>query len=89
VVAICLLDEPVDWDGIPVRAVFLFSITKDGGKAVREFDRSMASLLMDERAISDLLADQRFATLLNLLENLGDSTDDDRCTPVQETFPGT
>lgn len=89
VVAICLLDEPIDWDGILVRAVFLFSITKDGGKAVREFDRSMASLLMDERAISDLLADQRFATLLNLLENLGDSTDDDRCTPVQETFPGT
>jgi len=89
VVAVCLLDEPIDWDGIPVRAVFLFSITRNGGTAVREFDRSMASLLMNERAISDLLANQRFATLLSLLENLGSSTDGNRRTPVQETFPGT
>jgi len=90
VVAICLLDKPVDWDGIPVRAVFLFSITKDGGKAVREFDRGMASLLMNESAIFDLLADQRFATLLDLLEGIGNPTDDDdRCTSTPGAFPGT
>lgn len=40
VVAVGLLDQPVDWDGLPVRAVFLFSITTNGDKEIRRFGHS-------------------------------------------------
>lgn len=74
-VCVGLLDEPVDWGGIPVRAVFLSSIarlSKDGvDEEVRTFNRVMASLLMSSDAIAALLGDQRFGTLLRLVAGAG------------------
>jgi lichenan operon transcriptional antiterminator len=73
VVAVGLLDYPVDWSGLPVRAIFLSSFAeKDDG--IRDFDRNMASFLLDEEAINSLLDHQSYDNLLNLLTHYSDAS---------------
>ena len=67
-VAVCVLDEPVVWDeyGRTVQLVFLISVT---GNASIDFYGSMAELLMSKKAVEELICDQRWETLVSLLES--------------------
>lgn len=67
-VAVALLDRPIEWDGNPVQAVFLISVAQDGEGEINEFNREMADFLSDRGLIDQLIADQRYETLVRLLD---------------------
>lgn len=67
VVAVGLLDRPIDWDGSPVRAVLLVSPARDGGVGQHEFDLALAELLSDHDLIDQIVSDQRYETLERVL----------------------
>lgn len=67
-VAVGLIDKPIDWDGQPVRAVFLLSVGRDQGALLKDFYQSVARLLIDTASIQRLLEDQSLETLMKLLE---------------------
>ncbi len=69
-VCVGLLDEPIDWGSHPVQAVFLVSIARDVDPP-KDFYERLARLFSDERAIGELLADQRFDRLLKVFEHIG------------------
>ncbi|NLH91039.1 MAG: BglG family transcription antiterminator [Atopobium sp.] len=76
VVAVGLLEKPIDWDGLPVRAIFLSALAeKDDG--IRDFDRSMAAFLMNEAAIQTLLNNQSFDCLLSLLTHYSETSSEE------------
>lgn len=62
-----LLDEPVDWDGQQVQAVFLIVISREGHDDLEEFYEGMAEFFIDPAAIRRLLESQTFETLLALM----------------------
>lgn len=66
-VAVALLDKPIEWNRHPVQAVFLISIIKDARDDLDAFYREMSCLLTDEQSISQLISDQRFEVLIDLL----------------------
>lgn len=68
VVAVGLLDRPLDWGGSPVQAVFLISVDRDGGEDLHEFNRALADFVSDRERIDQLLSDQRYETLACLLD---------------------
>ena len=65
--AIGLLDEPIDWDGQQVRAIFLIVISRTGHDELESFYESMAELFIDPAAIRKLLDSQTFETLQALV----------------------
>lgn len=67
-VAVGLLDQPVVWDGHDVRAVFLISFSCDDSVDIDEFNKGIAALLSDGKAIRSLLDDQRYCVLRELLQ---------------------
>ncbi|MEE8723867.1 MAG: PRD domain-containing protein [Atopobiaceae bacterium] len=76
VVAVGLLEKPIDWNGLPVRAIFLSALAeKDDG--IRDFDRSMAAFLMNEMAIKILLNNQSFDCLLSLLTHYSEMSSEE------------
>ena len=67
-VAVALLDEPVDWDGHPVRAVFLVSVAAGAGDELRGFYRRFARLLSSEELMASLLERQSYEALAELMD---------------------
>lgn len=67
-VAVALLDKPIEWNRHSVQAVFLISIIKNACEDLDVFYREMSNLLTHEKAISQLVADQRFEVLTSLLQ---------------------
>ena len=67
-VSVGLLDSPVDWDGKPVRAVFLICISDDASVELESFYKSMVGLLTNSESIQRLLSSMRFETLMDELE---------------------
>lgn len=65
--AVGLLDEPVQWSGHEVRAVFLLIISRDDHDGVEAFYEAMAALFIDSAAIRRLLDSQTFDTLTDLI----------------------
>ena len=63
--AVCvgLLDESVDWDGKPVRAVFLITVAEDPAESLSDFYRRMVRLFASERAIRTVIENQSFEAL--------------------------
>lgn len=66
-VAVGLLDEAVDWDGRPVRAVFLSSVARGSKSENAEFYRGLSSIVMERSSIGELLERQDMATLRRLV----------------------
>ena len=67
-VAVALLDEPVDWNGTPVQAVFMICVARDAGADLEAFYRAIGGLLTQQSAIQKLTSDMRFDVLLSELE---------------------
>ncbi|MEE0476224.1 MAG: BglG family transcription antiterminator [Collinsella stercoris] len=67
-VAVALLDEPVDWNGTPVRAVFMICVARDAGADLEAFYHAIGGLLTQQSAIQKLTSDMRFDVLLSELE---------------------
>lgn len=67
VVAVALLDAPVDWGGKPVQAVFLISLSRHKDKGLQPFYRAAARLFGSEQAIDTLISQQRLDVLLEQL----------------------
>lgn len=65
-----LLDDPVVWDGqgTEVQAVFLISFAKKGGRNLEELFSRLADFFIDEKAMYELIHDQRWETLMHLLK---------------------
>lgn len=68
-VAVLLLDEPIDWDGKPVQAVFMLCLSKDKEDSVKALHRALSRIMGSESDIHTLISQQRFETLLELLHN--------------------
>lgn len=68
-IAVGLLDEPVDWDGRPVRVVILSSVACGSKSENAEFYRGLSSLVMESSSIDKLLECQDVATLRRLLSS--------------------
>lgn len=68
VVAVGLLDRPLDWGGSPVQAVFLVSVDRNGGEDLHEFNHALADFVSDRERVDQLIADQRYETLERLLD---------------------
>ena len=71
-VAVGLLDNPIDWDGHDVAAVFLISVSCSEDEKTRLFNKNMASLLMDKEAICSLVKHQSFSTFVGQITSSGD-----------------
>ncbi|WP_342636035.1 BglG family transcription antiterminator [Collinsella tanakaei] len=67
-VAVALLDDPVDWNGTPVQAVFMVCVARDAGADLEAFYRAIGGLLTQQSAIQKLTSDMRFDVLLSELE---------------------
>ena len=74
-VCVGVLDRPVEWNGQPVRAVFLISISKSKNKDLDSFYRGMVGLLTSKEAIQKLIDHQDWGTLLVLLQEYGSPTE--------------
>lgn len=70
-VAVGLLDEPILWSGELVQAVFLVSVSRERGDDLDHFYASMADFLMDEESMKQLILDQRYQVLIELVERAG------------------
>ena len=68
VVAVALLDDPVDWGGKDVLAVFLVCISRNRDKGLQPLYRSLAGLMGSESEINELISRQSFDALLELLQ---------------------
>lgn len=66
-VAVGILDRPVDWDGREVQVVFLVCI-KPKDKTLKPLYYSLSHLMGSEEDINTLISQQRFETLLELLQ---------------------
>ena len=75
-VCVGLLRKPIEWNGQAVRAVFLVSVSKAKDKKLDTFYRSMAKLLTNKEAIQELVDNQTWGTLVELLNTFGVKTDD-------------
>jgi len=71
-VAVGLLDNPINWDGHYVAAVFLISVSCSEDEKTRLFNKNMASLLMDKEAICSLVKHQSFSTFVGQITSSGD-----------------
>jgi lichenan operon transcriptional antiterminator len=74
-VTVALLDEPVEWNGQPVRAIFLVSVSVAKDKKLDHFYRSMAKLLTSKDAIQQLVGAQTWEILEKLLEDYDTNID--------------
>lgn len=66
-VATALLDEPVRWGEQDVQVVFLLAISRDGDDVPEGFYECMASLVLSEPAVDELLAARSWEALARLL----------------------
>ena len=71
-VAVGLLDNPIDWDGHDVAAVFLILVSCSEDEKTRLFNKNMASLLMDKEAICSLVKHQSFSNFVGQITSSGD-----------------
>lgn len=69
-VCVGLLDKPVKWGDQQVQVVFLISIARDEDPP-RDFYERLADFFGNERAIQELLDDQRFDRFLQAFERSG------------------
>lgn len=69
-VTVGLLDEPIDWQGQPVRIVFLVSISTHKGRDLDGLYRSLVRFMNDGRLGERLLEDQTFSTLETILSEV-------------------
>lgn len=76
-VCVGLLREPVEWNGQAVRAVFLVSVSKAKDKKLDRFYRSMAKMLTSKEAIQELVDNQRWGTVVKLLNMYGKTNDNE------------
>lgn len=74
VCAACL-DEPVDWAGKPVRVALLVCVSDDPDEDLHDFYQAMLSFAGSASAVSRLLGDQRFETLLDVMGCVGTASD--------------
>lgn len=74
-VTVGLLDEPVIWNGAPVRAVFLVSVSTERDRDLSGFYRTMADVLTSEQAIQRLVDTQDYQTLLQILAEFGKTSE--------------
>ena len=63
-VSVILLDEPIDWGGQPVQAIFFINVSRTAGQDLDTFYRSVASMLNDASAIRDVVHHQDFDQLM-------------------------
>ena len=68
-VVVGLLDRAVEWGTGPVRAVFLIVISREGHDGLEHFYEGMAEFLMNAAAITELLDDQTYDTMMALLDH--------------------
>lgn len=66
-VTVLLLDEPIDWGGRDVQAVFFINVSRDAGTDLDIFYRSVASMLNDGAAIQEVVRHQDFDQLMSEL----------------------
>lgn len=66
-VTVLLLDEPIDWGGHDVQAVFFINVSRDAGADLDTFYRSVASMLNDGAAIQKVIRHQDFDQLMEEL----------------------
>lgn len=71
IVCVGLFDDPIDWGGIPVQAVFLVCISRHKDKSLQPLYRGLARLFCNEEAINTLISQQRYELLLELLQDAG------------------
>lgn len=63
-VCVGILEEPIEWNEREVQAVFLVSVSKDGGAELQGFYRSLTQLLVSHDRIDELIEHRSFGTLL-------------------------
>lgn len=66
VVAVMLLDEPIDWGTMRVRVVFLICVARRAGPTLDGFYGRLTDLAIDKQAIEDLLERQTYEELLRV-----------------------
>ncbi|AEB07673.1 transcriptional antiterminator, BglG [Coriobacterium glomerans PW2] len=73
-VCVGVLDKPVPWDefGHVVQVIFLSSFSADSGIELQGLYSRLADLLVSAHAITELVTDQRWETLENLLREQPD-----------------
>ena len=71
VVAVAVLDEPVQWGAELVSAVFLIAVSTEGVDEIGDFYGQLANVLMNEQALKRLMDDPRWEILLGLLQEFG------------------
>ena len=68
IIAVALLDRPITWGpDKEVRAVFMVCISRDTDPGLQSLYRSLAQLMGSEEAITTLISQQSFESLLELL----------------------
>lgn len=69
VVAVALLDRPLDWgNGKEVQAIFLICVSRYKDRGLQLLYRALARIMGSSEAMDALIDQQRFDTLLNLLQ---------------------
>ncbi len=67
-VAVGMTDEPIDWDGQRVRAVFLIAIAPEGHEELEEFFETLAAFFIDSASVQKLLEHPEFERFLALIQ---------------------
>lgn len=73
-VTVAVLDRPVEWNGQDVQVIFLVSISKQPGKKLDTFYRSMARMLTSKEAIQRLVQNPDYTELLDVIVTYGSIT---------------
>lgn len=73
-VCVTLLDSPLCWNEKEVRAIFLVCVTR-ADETLEDFYRILTPILASESAIDELVANQSWETLTNLVKRISQETD--------------
>lgn len=72
-VAICILDEPVEWTGGRfVQAVFLMSASQNAEDDLKEFYVTLAKLILDKENMAELIEKRNHSTLRRLIVKMAE-----------------
>lgn len=74
-VCVGITDEPINWNGHAVRAIFLVSIARNKTVNLDSFYKGMAMLLTSTEAIQTLVGNQEWGNFLELLKKYGNTSE--------------
>jgi lichenan operon transcriptional antiterminator len=76
-VTICILDKPVMWkEDLPVRVVFLVSVSKQKSKKIQDFYMATARLLLSMECMDELIREKKYETLESLITRISVQLED-------------